>query len=72
MNKEVEMTKVQQMFTIKQLNEMQSWDLNKKIAVTKTRIAEFYNKFYDKTNILLFRMFATIQKNKTKLFSTSR
>lgn len=39
-------------FTNEQLKEMQNWDLDRKIAVSKTRIIEFYNKFYDKTNNL--------------------
>lgn len=34
-------------FTNEQLKEMQNWDLDRKIAVSKTRIIEFYNKFYE-------------------------
>ena len=38
-------------FTNEQLKTMQNWNLERKIAVSKTRIIEFYNEFYDKTNI---------------------
>lgn len=39
-------------FTSEQLKEMQNWDLERKVAVSLTRIMEFYNEFYDKNNIL--------------------
>ena len=32
-------------FTKDDLKEMQSWDLEKKIAVSKSKIIEFYNRF---------------------------
>lgn len=40
-------------FTSEQLKEMQAWDLDKKIAVSKTRIIEFYEHFKDKIIVLI-------------------
>lgn len=42
----------QSMFTNEDLKQMQSWDLDRKIAVSLTRIAEFYEKYPLKTVIL--------------------
>ena len=39
-------------YTNEMLKEIQSWDLERKIQVTKTRIMEFYNHFPDKIYIL--------------------
>ena len=39
-------------FTNDTLKEMQSWDLDRKIATSLTRIAEFYNYFSHKIIIL--------------------
>ena len=41
-------------YSIDDLKRMQSWDLDTKIAVSLTRITEFYNKFPLKIYILLF------------------
>lgn len=60
-------------FTNEQLKTMQNWNLERKIAVSKTRIIEFYNEFYDKTNnlitcySLLFSL-SYISKSKIKNF----
>lgn len=39
-------------YTLQDLKEMQSWDLDRKIAVSLTRIAEFYNVYPNKIYIL--------------------
>lgn len=45
-------TKNNNKFTNDTLQEMQSWDLDRKIATSLTRIAEFYNYFPHKIIIL--------------------
>ena len=35
-------------YSIEQLREMQSWNLDRKIATSIARISEFYSKFPDK------------------------
>lgn len=53
------MSKIEQKFSNSDLKTMQSWDLEHKIAVSKTRIIEFYNAMYNKINILntIYRLF---------------
>lgn len=40
-------------FTNEDLKTMQSWDLDRKISVSLTRIAEFYNKFPHRIYVLM-------------------
>lgn len=50
------MTKQQQIenkFTNEDLKTMQSWDLDRKISVSLTRIAEFYDKFPHRIYVLM-------------------
>lgn len=42
----------QNKFTNEDLKQMQSWDLDRKIAVSLTRIAEFYEKYPLKIYVL--------------------
>lgn len=39
-------------FTNDDLKTMQSWDLDRKIVTSQTRIIEFCRKFYDKIYVL--------------------
>lgn len=40
-------------FTNEDLKTMQSWDLDRKISVSLTRIAEFYDKFPHRIYVLM-------------------
>lgn len=44
--------KLRAKFTNDDLKRMQSWDLDRKIAVSLTKIAEFYSKFPHKIYVL--------------------
>lgn len=43
---------IENKFTNKDLKTMQSWDLDRKISVSLTRIAEFHSKFPNKIYVL--------------------
>lgn len=47
-------------FSNDDLKNMQSWDLDRKIAVSLTRITEFYSKYPDKIYDLLIASFLAI------------